>query len=407
EVSLSPFLPLPEFLEYSDLDGDRTPDLLVSGQRGDVHGFLSTLATSSFTSTSVSGQIFWDLNNSNDLELGIDSLLEWIPVQLNSGDQLAFSNEEGKYRHYLNPGNYEVSLLPNTDWEINSQPISYLFNVQSDPILGFDIGVEDNPSDQGLFWELVLESHLCGATVSGSIQVYNSRSAVGSGSMIVSFPDEMTVESLGLAPDQTVGNIFSWELQDLQPAKRLRIPIEVQIPEETLENPFYSIRGALTFNESPGDEVVDSLQYDFRPDCNPAQIDLLVDPHPVNRGPYLFPEETLRYTVRFSVPADANPQQIVLVNILDPDLDWLSFQPIAASHLHQLSVDRNSGLVTCVFEDTEAILAEGNGYFSFAIKPKNDLPENTSITQQAGVIFDANSPLATNQTEHFVVSEIP
>ena len=407
EESISPFLPLPESLQYSDVDGDRTPDLLVSGQRGDVHAFLSTLTNASFTSASVSGQIFWDINNSGTWEPDTEASLEWIPVELDTGERLAYSNEQGKYRHYLNPGNYEVAPQANADWDLSSQPLSYLFNLQSDPILGFDFGLTDNPTEQGLFWGLVLESHLCGATVHGSIQLYNARSTIAAGQIVVTFPNEMTIVSLGLSPDLIEGNTYTWNLQNLNPAQRFLIPIEVQIPEDTPENPFYSIRGALLFEESPGIPVTDSLFYDFRSNCNPAPVDLLVDPHPVNQGPYLFPGETLRYTMRFSVPTDEHPQQIVLVNILDPDLDWTSFQPLAASHLHQLSIDRASGLVTCVFEDTEAIQMDGYGYFTFTIKPKNDLPENTSITQQGGVIFDTNPPLATNLTEHFVVTEIP
>lgn len=407
EVSVSPFLTQPERIFLTDLNGDRTPDVLASGALGDIHGFLSTASNPSFTASSLSGRVFRDLNLSGTFEASSDSILEWIPVALSPGATWAFTSTKGKYRHYLNPGNYVVSLPNLGNWILSSDSSSYQFTIQNDPILGFDFGLDENSEVKALRAGFLLDSHLCGEAVTGWWQVYNASSVVMDGQLRLELPAGIAFIGSPVPPSSMTGNSLSWELEALEPGRSIQIPMTLQLPAQTTENPAYSIAGVLAFENEAAVIVEDSLAYTFRVNCDPPLQDLVAQPNPHAPHPYLLPGEKLRYTIRFNIPDGLIPSQIILVDLLDPDLDWSRFQPLAASHEHQLSLDLQTGLVSCVFEETDSILADGGGFFQFEIALQEGLENNTSIFNQAGVYYDAAPPLSTNQTQHIFVNEIP
>jgi hypothetical protein len=166
------------------------------------------------------------------------------------------------------------------------------------------------------------------------------------------------------------------------------------------------------------------------------------------------PGSTLNYTINFEnvATATAPVQELVIEDYLDPDLDWTTFQfgviaygdqlipiPTAPGVLEfamrdfppstaitgatqgdmaidiEASVNIQTGRLewrlkaidTATDDFPEDPLAgflppedgsgRGQGYVSFFIKPKADIPLGTQITNKASIVFDTNEAIETNE----------
>jgi hypothetical protein len=199
--------------------------------------------------------------------------------------------------------------------------------------------------------------------------------------------------------------------------------------------------------------------YDIRPD---SQIDVTVvrpiDPND-KIGPVgaVSPRDTLYYIVNFEnlATATAPVQELVVVDYVNPNLDWTTFQfsdiayggrllsvpegttgfsrrdfpassiitgttdgPMAVDvtaflnpHIGRIewrfrAIDTGTGLPP---EDPLAgfLLPEdgtgrGQGYVSFSIQPRSDVASGTRITNTASIVFDTNEPIETNEVWNIV-----
>lgn len=116
-------------------------------------------------------------------------------------------------------------------------------------------------------------------------------------------------------------------------------------------------------------------------------------------------DEQLQYVIYFENvdTATASAEEIVITDTLDTDLDWstLEFGQTSDTPPTSQSFDTSSGVITWRFEDINlppnVNPPEGEGWVSFTIKPKEDLPSGTEIRNKATIIFDVNPPMSTGE----------
>jgi RHS repeat-associated protein len=160
-------------------------------------------------------------------------------------------------------------------------------------------------------------------------------------------------------------------------------------------------------------------------------------------------DQEISYTVFFEnkSTASAPAQQVVVVDQLDPDLDWSTFQPSEIAFGDEVfavtgqngsystravlpdyrasvnqtwwldisaEIDYQAGAVTWVFTTLDPLTGlapvdplagflppedgsgRGQGSVSFLITPKSGLPDGTVITNQAAITFDSEAVIQTN-----------
>lgn len=117
---------------------------------------------------------------------------------------------------------------------------------------------------------------------------------------------------------------------------------------------------------------------------------------------------TINYTIHFQNTGNAAASNVVVTDVLDQNLDPLTFHLIGASHPVNLHMDGN-GVATFTFyniqlPDSGSNFAASNGYVSFSIKTKDALNPGTVINNEAGIVFDSNSPVITNTTTDIIQS---
>ncbi|WP_298516933.1 T9SS type A sorting domain-containing protein [uncultured Kordia sp.] len=130
------------------------------------------------------------------------------------------------------------------------------------------------------------------------------------------------------------------------------------------------------------------------------------DPNDIieSRGPEIIhpdftSEDYLYYTIRFQNLGTAEAINVRIEETLNTQVDETTFQMIASSHAYQ--VRRTNDELIWNFDDinlpAEMFDAEGsNGFVHFKIKPKAGYAIGDIIPAQAGIYFDFNAPVITN-----------
>ncbi len=166
-------------------------------------------------------------------------------------------------------------------------------------------------------------------------------------------------------------------------------------------------------------------------------------------------QESILYTIYFENKASATApaQKVVITDILPPSLDWSRVElvevafnkvlisiPSGLQHYEttvsvstdpnpvrvQAGLEPDSGVLTWVIQSVDPVTGGvpedplagflppnsdcggcGEGFVSFLVYPKADLPSGSTITNEAMIIFDVNDPLTTNEVTNTIDSVKP
>lgn len=128
---------------------------------------------------------------------------------------------------------------------------------------------------------------------------------------------------------------------------------------------------------------------------------------------YVEPNSPLEYTIRFQNTGNDTAFTVVLRDTLSAWLDPTTVRPGASSHTYTWDLS-GTGHLTFTFEnillpDTATNLEASQGFVKYTIWPKDSVPLESQVLNRAGIYFDFNPPIITNQTLHtlgrnFIVS---
>lgn len=118
------------------------------------------------------------------------------------------------------------------------------------------------------------------------------------------------------------------------------------------------------------------------------------------------PNQQLQYVVRFQNTGSDTAFTVVVSDTLDTDMNTFTVTPGVSSHPYTFTMS-GSGVLEWTFNDIQLPDSTTNevashGFLTFTVNQNNDLPNGTHITNEAGIYFDFNDPIITNQTDHFI-----
>lgn len=114
--------------------------------------------------------------------------------------------------------------------------------------------------------------------------------------------------------------------------------------------------------------------------------------------------QLLDYTIRFQNYGNDTAFYVLIVDTLDPSLDFNTFAYKASSHLCNVELHQNGVLkvrfpmINLLWESLNA--AASQGFFRYSIKPRSNLSDGTMITNDAAIYFDFNQGITTNVVFH-------
>ncbi len=121
---------------------------------------------------------------------------------------------------------------------------------------------------------------------------------------------------------------------------------------------------------------------------------------------FIEPSTTIEYLIRFQNTGTDTAYHVVIRDTLDEHFDITSFQAGASSHEYDLDME-GQGVVKFTFSninlpDSIVDLSGSNGFVEFKITPKDSIAIGSVIHNKAGIYFDLNEPVITNETFHTI-----
>jgi uncharacterized repeat protein (TIGR01451 family) len=116
----------------------------------------------------------------------------------------------------------------------------------------------------------------------------------------------------------------------------------------------------------------------------------------VDKGQYIY------YHIRFQNTGTDTAFKVRILDPLSPKLDLSTLEMLSASHAYEYVLTDGPALEVTfdniLLPDSSTNEAASNGYVKFRIKPLPEYDYGTVIPNQAGIFFDFNAPVYTNET---------
>lgn len=253
----------------------------------------------------------------------------------------------------------------------------------------------------------------CDRNVPFWVDLTNTGTTTTSGYIRLKLDDKMTTQSFDpIAQTDNDGNLV-WRFEQLLPNQKFPIRMRVRMPNVLSSGDLLKHMAKI--------QVMDSLNWQDTLHvfthktedvigCDYQENEKSVTPNRQSQN-YTLPSEFITYTIRFQNTSMDTVSNIEIVDQLDENLNWSSFQPIGSSHSYTVDVDEN-GLAIFKFKninlpDSSSSQRLSNGYIQFKIMPVGGLAKNTEINNFAAIYFDRNAAIITNTVINTITNEIP
>ena len=399
-----------KYVFAADISGDGIPDPVYLPdpvvQDGGVQWRLNF-----FSSAQLKASCFLDENENGVLDPGEPGLRNQ-KITLFPDDIASWTNSEGKISYQLDLGAYTLNSFPDPIWYPVSSTQADIDITDLTTTISHDFAVK--PAGVLHVAEPSISSAptRCGFTVPFWLYVTNAgNQAVSGGRVSLELNDLVIFKNASPLPDSISGSTLFWKFEDLDPTYSKKIFLSLEMPDYNFSGQELSFHSTAYLYD--GSTLVPSESYTYTPlvSCAWDPNDKLTSPdYPGDQNYTLF-GETLEYTVRFQNTGNDTAFTVRIGDQLDPNLDRESFRFVAASHPVDISMDEN-GLLQFLFQnimlpDSNTNEPRSHGFVKFRIDHLDDLPENTILSNSAGIFFDYNPPVLTNTVTNILVSQLP
>lgn len=396
-----------------DINVDGDDDLIV--ERFDGLYIYENFATSPGFNE-ISGKVYLDENENGMFDAG-EAELSHVPTQIMPASHFSYTAQTGLFRHFVEPGTYEIAPLLDPCFELTSGPATYTVDFDGTMnITGLNFGVRPLSDLAELNIDLTSALTRCNRSVPFWLTLSNTGCKILDGRYSLTLSDLANFESAIPAPNEVVGNTLFWDFSDLLPNHQQQVLLFFQIAGANQTGELIEIPLTAFLEDTGGGLVLsDEQTYVSEIRCSYDPNDKLVTPerslYPEFTENYTLFEEELNYTVRFQNTGNDTAFQVVIRDHLSDKLDWATFRPGASSHPYEARLLDN-GLVEFHFNDILLVDAttnepESHGFVQFRIFSRNEVGEGSAIQNFAKIYFDFNPPIITNTTRNIMVTELP
>lgn len=387
-----------------DLDGDLDISFVIGGSTK----WIPSLMGEPFQ---VTGNIFFD-ENENGIKDNEESDVKNRAFTLAPLNFTTWSNDAGNYAIPTSIGDFELTCKSKENWKFTTDSIiQVVVDGNADSIFhNFGVTVS-NPIQEA---DVYIHSGItrCGFEVEFHLDVVNTGNLKVDGIYCIELDTLVTFVSSSIPTDSIVGEKLYWSFEKLIPTGNEGVELTLLMPDENFDGVFLNFQGSTSLIDDMGMiYYTDTTEYISEISCAIDPNDKLVTPNIPTLDNYTLFGETLKYTIRFQNTGSDTAINIRVSDVLDPLLDWSTFEVTTSSHPYVVSFS-NEGIVDFNFPniylpDSSTNLIESQGFISYRINPLPDLEENTFINNEANIFFDFNDPILTNTTTNVLVSEYP
>jgi uncharacterized repeat protein (TIGR01451 family) len=356
--------------------------------------------------------LFYDLNE-NGFQESEEPFLAQSSVLIEPGNFTAYGNTSNGGQKNLFFGDYTISYNEITTplWELTTTPASFDFTLDTinyaDTVY-FGLYPTMNISDVKV--AIANSQPRCNDFVTFDVLAINEGTTIADGTLWLTVDDNILDVNYIDPPDTLiVPNQYGWHFTDLYPGQVAKKQISLQFPGPPgfPIGDFLAFETQVFYSDINGPNGSDKLVQSIEVLCSYDPNDKLVQP--VFPNNYALIGEDLIYTIRFQNTGNAEAYDVVIKDVLDPNLDLSTFRYISSSHESVLSTFLKGNLLTFEFRniflpDSTSNFDESQGYVMYSIRAKEDIDEETIIDNTANIFFDFNPAVVTNTTENTMLS---
>lgn len=353
---------------------------------------------------------FNDLNENGSRDIG-EPIMRNFKARLKNHTADYQSDAKGEVLFPFTAGDYEFDVKTSTYWKITTEStviVSADMFENKDEIT-FDVGFAKTKSVTEVEGVVSNARARCGRDTWLRPKIINSGTENINGSIKLSIPTALVVDSFDIEPDSSNNNVYYWSFTEITPSDYRMVKAFISL-EGTRLGASYTYDAIFT-GEGPEEQKSSSKEE------NTLTVRCSFDPNdktvwPANeelQGQTLF-GEALTYRIRFQNTGNDTAYDVVILDTLSEYLDWSTFRILDQSHPME-SKFYDDGTVEFTFNnimlpDSNVNEPESHGFVTYRIMPDSGLAEKTPIRNTAHIIFDVNDPVRTNTTENIMVSGI-
>lgn len=362
-----------------------------------------------FVNNLVTGKVFQDLNGNclpDSNELGIANR----PVIANGGDFYTYTDANGNYALHVDTGTYYVTEIPPLYYTISCPSTgTYTLNFPAQ----FDTSANNNFSDSILFYcsDLVVDIGTTNMSRCMTEWVginYCNIGTVADSAAVINFTLNDSIQIINLPANVLAlgNNNYQVEVGNVNPGQCGNIAFQVHIGCDSVGTVYCmnaNIYGAITNDCDTSNNLSN--------DCH-ALIGSF-DPNDLQVASQQFLQEgfvmaddiddndELTYLIRFQNTGNDTAYNVKIRDLIPTELNPNSIVPGAASHNYNWLVLNGELIIDFLMinlPDSFTNEPNSHGFVKFKIQQNAGNLPGTVITNQAGIYFDANPPVITNQT---------
>lgn len=369
-----------------------------------LNGFPSLIKHFAFrvVPPDIKGIIYQDAD-SNGVMNGSEHGLGGRKVLLLPDSIYAFTDQNGNYFYYTDPGTYTVKYVQDTVYQLTSSPSSYNVTVVDTAQSGFNFGIYKMPTFEHIFYASQ-QNMRCNTTTNTFWYIYNPEDVVHQGTVTLVHSPNLTVTWTSIAPNYTNGDTMVWNY-NINPMSALQCNVQFLSPAagNTVWYKYTDHIANHNYNTSFTAVVT----------CSWDPNDKSVQPQETPSDPTTLVTEVLEYNINFQNTGNDTAFRVMIEDTLNPFLDLSTFEIIGSSHPMVANLDYPNRVVNFIFENI--LLADSNidepnshGYVRYRIKPLQGIPDSVTVSNTAYIYFDFNPAVITNTaTSHLVYFKLP
>ena len=396
-------------LAIADLDHDGDMDVVTPSN--EYHEVLWH-NNDFYYNTTLKGRVFIDLNE-NLMHDSTDIGTTMIPIISDPINNYLFTDSTGHYELGFDHafGSYEVYIDSIPYWSIVTDSISYTITSDEASLTvdSLDFGIYPDSIVYEVESDITDQPYSCNDTIQFWMYISNTGTTIASGYYCLELDNDLIYHSSPILPDSMIDNKVYWSFDSLLYFEDRVFTAAIITPGvdyigDSLETFFHvSVEDSLGFEAFFDSDTLNQVLT-----CAYDPNDKSVTPGIDSLG-YISPSTTeLEYLIRFQNTGTDTAQNVLIVDQLDPNLNWATLDFVSASHSVDIDVSV-SGEVQFLFNDiflpdSNVNKQASNGFVKFKIDLINDLPLLTQLFNQAEIYFDLNPPIYTNTTINTIYS---
>jgi uncharacterized repeat protein (TIGR01451 family) len=347
-----------------------------------------------------------DVNGCTADDAGVSGLQ--VSLSINGLLYNTFTNSNGEYAFYNIPQGVAGLLLSNINTSIyTADNPAYDLSIEDDPVVRDFCLTATEPVTDVLVNVWPSTNVVPGFNAGYYIEYFNAGTTTESGDVVFTYDTTKYTFVSSSIPGTATGNTLTFAYTNLAAGSSGYIYLEFTVAQP----PVLNLDDIVTISTN-----ITPLTGDAYPDNNTYTLTQIVtdsfDPNDitVDKGETITldqADEYLQYTIRFQNMGTANATNVRVTSILDPNLNWSTFEPIGATHTYR--VVRTGQDVIFNFDNIQLPYESANepashGSVSYRIKPKSTIQVGDAITALASIYFDFNEAIETNMATTTVIA---